>query len=86
VWFDHSSSGLLAKGGVLQGFEIAGDDGRFVAASAQIDGKTAIVSNARVSRPNYVRYGWANAPVVSLYNAGGLLASPFTSEDAIPTP
>jgi len=40
VWFDHSSSGLLAKGGVLQGFEIAGDDGRFVAASAQIDGKT----------------------------------------------
>jgi len=45
-----------------------------------------VVSNARVSEPKYVRYGWANAPVVSLYNADGLPASPFTSEDAIPAP
>jgi sialate O-acetylesterase len=86
VWFDHSSKGLLAKGGVLQGLEIAGDDGRFVAASAHIDGNTVVVSNVRVSEPKYVRYGWANAPIVNLYNADGLPASPFTSEDAIPAP
>ena len=86
VWFDHAANGLVARGGDLQGFEIAGDDGRFVTATARIDGKTVVVGNARVAEPKSVRYGWANAPVVNLYNSEGLPASPFTSEDAIPAP
>ena len=86
VWFDHTADGLVAKGGELQGFEIAGNDGRFVSATASIDGKTVVVRNPRVTEAKYVRYGWANAPVVNLYNSGGLPASPFTSEDAIPAP
>jgi sialate O-acetylesterase len=84
VWFDHAAAGLVAKGGALVGFEIAGDDGRFVAASARIDGQTVLVGTPQVAEPKYVRYGWANAPVVNLYNSEGLPASPFTSEDAIP--
>jgi sialate O-acetylesterase len=84
VWFDHAGGGLTAKGDALQGFEIAGSDGRFVAASARIDGNTVVVSSAKVADPKYVRYGWANAPVINLFNADGLPASPFTSEDAIP--
>ena len=86
LWFDHTASGLVAKGDALQGFEIAGDDGHFVTATARIDGKTVVVSSAKVAEPKYVRYGWANAPVVNLLNSGGLPASPFTSEDAIPAP
>jgi sialate O-acetylesterase len=86
VWFDHAINGLVARGDVLEGFEIAGDDGRFVTANAQIDGKTVVVSSPQVSEPKYVRYGWANAPVVNLYNTDGLPASPFTSEDLIPAP
>jgi sialate O-acetylesterase len=86
VWFDHAASGLVARGGALQGFEIAGDDGRFVPATARIDGGTVVAGNATVAEPKYVRYGWANAPVVNLYNSDGLPASPFTSEDAIPAP
>ena len=86
VWFGHSASGLVSKGGDLQGFEIAGDDGRFVAASAHIDGNTVVVSSPSVSEPKYVRYGWANAPLVNLYNGDSLPASPFTSEDTIPVP
>ncbi len=70
----------------LQGFEIAGDDGRFVAATARIDGETVVAGNAQVAEPKYVRYGWANAPTVNLFNSDGLPASPFTSEDAIPAP
>jgi sialate O-acetylesterase len=83
VWFDHAG-GLVAKGDAPVGFEIAGDDGRFVAAAARIDGQTVLVGDPRVAEPKYVRYGWANAPVVNLYNSDGLPASPFTSEDGIP--
>jgi sialate O-acetylesterase len=86
VWFDHDANGLAAKGGDLQGFELAGDDAHFVSATARIDGKTVLVSSADVAQPRYVRYGWANAPAVNLSNSQGLPASPFTSEDAIPAP
>ena len=85
VWFDHTSGGLLAKGGELAGFEIAGQDCRFVSAAARTDGKTVLVSSVEVPAPKYVRYGWANAPRVNLFNAEGLPASPFTSEDVIPS-
>jgi sialate O-acetylesterase len=86
VWFDHAESGLVAKDGPLEGFEIAGTDRRFVTATARIDGDTVIVSSPGVPDPKYVRYGWANAPVVNLFNSIGLPASPFTSEREIPAP
>jgi len=83
IWFDHVGSGLTAKGDSLQGFEIAGNDGRFVPASARIEGKSVVVDSAQVAAPKYVRYGWANAPAINLFNSEGLPASPFTSEDTI---
>jgi sialate O-acetylesterase len=86
VWFDHATSGLVGKGGPLQGFEIAGDDHHFTAANARIDGHSVLVSSAQVSAPKYVRYGWANAPAVNLFNGAGLPASPFTSEEKISNP
>jgi sialate O-acetylesterase len=85
VWFDHAAE-LMTKGDALQGFEIAGDDGHFVSAKARLDGNTVVLSDASVPTPKYVRYGWANAPIVNLYNGEGLPASPFTSEDGIPVP
>lgn len=83
VWFDHAADGLTARSGDLQGFEIAGEDGRFRSAAARIDGKTVVVNSGQVPEPKYVRYGWANAPIVNLYNSSGLPASPFTSGDSI---
>lgn len=80
VWFDHAADGLVAKGGKVEGFEIAGADGRFVSAEARVDGKTVVVSSGAVAQPKYVRYGWAGAPVVNLYNSAGLPASPFTDQ------
>jgi sialate O-acetylesterase len=85
VWFDHAE-GLAAKGGALAGFEVAGDDGKFVTADAQIKGESIVVSSSGVTSPKYVRYGWENAPVLHLYNSAGLPASPFTSEKDIPKP
>lgn len=86
VWFDHDASGLVAKGGSLTGFEIAGEDHKFVPATARIDGKSVVVSSPQVENPEYVRYGWANSPAVNLYNGAGLPASPFTSEQNMPRP
>jgi sialate O-acetylesterase len=78
AWFDHAG-GLTAKGGALAGFEVAGADGRFVPATAAIDGATVVASSPDVPLPVFVRYGWANSPECDLFNGEGLPASPFTS-------
>jgi len=82
IWFDHASA--LAAHGDLQGFEVAGVDEHFHAATAAIDGKTIVARSDQVPEPKYVRYAWTNSPVVNLFNAEGLPASPFTSESGIP--
>jgi sialate O-acetylesterase len=78
VWFDHASA-LSAKGGALSGWEVAGADGKFVPATATIDGNTVVVTASGMDTPRFVRYGWANSPVCNLYNSDGLPASPFRS-------
>jgi sialate O-acetylesterase len=86
VWFDHTAGKLTSKEWSLPGFEIAGDDHRFVAATARIEGETVFVSSPLVSHPRFVRYAWANAPEATLFNAAGLPASTFTSEATPLTP
>jgi sialate O-acetylesterase len=78
AWFDHAK-GLMAKGGELTGFEVAGTDGKFVPATAAIEGETILVSSPLVEEPVSVRYGWANSPECNLFNGEGLPASPFRS-------
>lgn len=78
--FDHAGSGLLAKGGVLKGFSLAGPDKNFVPGQAIIEGKTIVVSSPQVATPVAVRYGWSNVPDVNLYNKEGLPASPFRTD------
>ena len=79
VSFTHAASGLVARGGALKGFAVAGPDGKFVNGDAQIDGATVLVSASGVSSPMYVRYGWSDDPGCNLYNGDGLPASPFQS-------
>ncbi len=81
IRFDHTGSGLVAKGGSLLGFEIAGENGKFVPASAVIDGTTVMASSNSVTRPAQVRYGWKDDPRCNLYNVEGLPASPFSSRE-----
>jgi len=79
--FTHADSGLEAQDGELKGFAICGTDKKFVWAKAQIEGATVIVSSPEVSEPVAVRYGWADFPVVNLWNKAGLPATPFRTDD-----
>lgn len=82
LMFRHTGSGLIAKDGALKGFTIAGADGKFVPATAEISasGDTVTVSSDQVSAPVAVRYGWSNVPDVNLFNKEGLPASPFRTD------
>lgn len=77
LYFDHADEGLVTKGKQLQGFEIAGDDGKFVPAVANIDGVNVVLTNLSVPSPTQARYGWLDDPVCNLINKAGLPASPF---------
>lgn len=81
VTFSHAA-GLMAKGGALHGFEVAGADQVFVAADAAVSGGGVVVRSAQVAAPVAVRYAWANYPAgANLYNGAGLPAAPFRSDD-----
>ena len=81
VKFSHIGGGLVAKGGPLKWFAIAGADQKFVPAEARIDGNSIVVSSAAVSAPVAVRYAFDNYPEgCNLYNAADLPASPFRTD------
>lgn len=80
IHFDHTGSGLLAKGGPLTHFEIAGEDRVYHPAEALIDGNTVVVSAAQVPSPVAVRYGWSNTAEPNLFNKEGLPASSFCTD------
>jgi sialate O-acetylesterase len=78
--FKSVGKGLEAREGELMGFTIAGEDKKFYNAKAVIEGNTVVVSCDKVTKPAAVRYGWANCPVVNLWNKDGLPASPFRTD------
>ena len=86
VRFDHLGGGLEARGGKLTGFAVCGEDKKFVWADAQIQPDNSILVGAEaVKKPVAVRFGWADFPVVNLFNKEGLPASPFRT-DTFPPP
>jgi len=79
--FDHVGGGLVARGGALRTFVIAGLDRKFVPAEAAIEGDTVVVQSRDVRGPAAVRYAWADNPQgCNLYNREDLPASPFRTD------
>ncbi|MDD2711016.1 MAG: hypothetical protein PHV34_23815 [Verrucomicrobiae bacterium] len=72
---------LQAKDGAPKGFVIAGEDRRFVQASASLDGDTVIVWNDQTGKPEAVRYAWDDNPGGNLQNQEGLPATPFRTDN-----
>ncbi len=71
-----------APGQKLQGFELAGADGKFVPADAALEGDQVVLSASAVPSPTMARYAWATNPQsCNLYSAVGLPAAPFRTTD-----
>lgn len=88
VHFDSVGAGLAVRGDKLAGFAVCGEDKKFVWADAQVQpDNSVLVSAAAVPKPVAVRYGWADFPVVNLFNKEGWPAAPFRSDTfSVPPP
>jgi sialate O-acetylesterase len=78
--FQHTDGGLVARGGELRGFTIAGADGQWEPAVARIEGERVVVSASDLADPVAVRYAWETNPDVNFFNGAGLPASPFRTD------
>ena len=81
--------GLVSKSGdkTLKFFELAGADGKYAPADAQVEGDTVAVQSKAIPKPLYVRYLFRKPkpnPDVSLLNSEGLPASSFMTDNFIP--
>jgi sialate O-acetylesterase len=82
LYFDHPGGGLAARDGkALTHFAIAGDDKKFIEATALIEGDTIVVSSPAVSKPVAVRFAFGSADIPNLMNKAGLPASSFRTDN-----
>ena len=82
LYFDHPGGGLAARDGkALTHFSIAGDDKKFIEATALIEGDTIVVSSPAVSKPVAVRFAFGSADIPNLMNKAGLPASSFRTDN-----
>jgi sialate O-acetylesterase len=80
--FTSTGSGLSTRDGKeVTGFAIAGKDKQFHWAKAIIEGNHVIVYSDKVTKPEAVRYAWADNPECNLINSEGLPAVPFRTDD-----
>lgn len=81
IEFYNASNGLVVKGDQLNGFAVSGNDKKFVFATAKIEKNKVIITSDKISQIIAVRYGWADFPIVNLYNKEGIPASPFRTDN-----
>ena len=78
----HFANGVLAPCNDPCGFELAGADGIFYPACAQISADTVTLHAEQVPCPTAARYAWADYCAISLYGENGLPVSPFRTAKA----
>jgi len=81
IRFEHADDGLVVKGEELKGFAIAGADRVWAWAEAAVEGESVVARSDAVPAPVAVRYGWGANPPCNLYNAHGLPAAPFRTDE-----
>ena len=72
----------IHEGNTVKGFALAGENREWSWAEAKIvDDKHVLLSSKNVPKPVAVRYAWSNNPDCNLYDATGLPACPFRTDD-----
>jgi len=80
--FFRNGEGLHTRDGKPpRGFALAGTDGIYHWAEAEIDGSTVKLKTSAVMAPSTVRYAWAENPGVNLSNRANLPAEPFRTDN-----
>ena len=80
ISFNHSAGLKSRDGKDLTWWTIAGDDKKFVKATAKVEGDTVVVTAEGVAKPAAVRFGWHQSAEPNLMNEAGLPASPFRTD------
>ncbi|MBB4802631.1 sialate O-acetylesterase [Flavobacterium nitrogenifigens] len=82
ITFSNLGSGLASRDGKpLNWFTIAGNDGKFVNANAEIKGDKIIVSAPEILHPTAARFGWNEGAQSNFINKEGLPAVPFRTDN-----
>lgn len=81
IYFDLPGKSALAWHGDLKEFTIAGEDQVFKLAHVTADQHSVLVWSDEIKSPVAVRFAWRNIPRPNLYNAAGLPASPFRTDN-----
>ena len=80
IEFEHAQ-GLTSHDEPVRHVTVAGSDHVFHPAEARIEGEALVVSSPEVQSPAAVRFGWGAADMTNLWNAAGLPASSFRTDD-----
>ncbi len=83
ISFSYADGGLIINTKVPEQFEIAGKDGVFYPAKAEIVDNVILFSSQNVPDPIDVRYAYRNNALASLFNGEGLPAPSFTTENEL---
>lgn len=78
--FTNTAGGLVVRDGLAEGFELAGADGDYHEARAEVSLDTVRVWSGAVPEPETVRYAWKNYTYGNLYNLAGLPAVPVRTD------
>ena len=81
LFFDHTGGGLRCSGERLTHFTVAGEDLIFHAANARIENDEIIVWSEAEKEPVAVRFAFENGDEPNLFNAEGLPASTFRTDN-----
>lgn len=82
VLFRNTAGSMRALDGQpLRGFAVAGEDRKWLWASAAVEGESVLVWSPLVKNPIAVRYAWADNPDGNLGNRAQMMASPFRTDD-----
>ena len=80
ITWNHATGLKSRDGKDLSWWSIAGEDKKFVKATAKIAGDTVVVTAEGVTKPVAVRFGWHQLAEPNLNNGADLPASPFRTD------